>query len=115
MRNDLLNALLQISINGPEMNRSNADKLTEKASLKFQQTRRNKKPNRLVVKTTMKVASTQTVDVEADETSADQLEENLKQSLAKTSGEDYLVTKFEDDFSSDEGFSDYASDSDLAD
>ena len=38
MRNDLLNALLQISISGPEMNSSNADKLTEKASLKFQQT-----------------------------------------------------------------------------
>ena len=63
----------------------------------------------------MKVASTQTVDVEADETSVDQLEENLEQSLAKTSEEDYLVTNFEDDFSSDEGFSDYANDSDLAD
>ena len=54
----------------------------------------------------MKVASTQTVDVEADETNVDQLEENLEQSLAKTSEEDYLVTNFEDDFSSDEGFSD---------
>ena len=63
----------------------------------------------------MKVASTQTVDVEADETSVDQLEENLEQSLAKISEEDYLVTNVEDDFSSDEGFSDYASDSDLAD
>ena len=115
MRNDLLNALLQISINGPEMNSSDADKLIENASLKFQQTRRNKKPNRLVVKRTTKVASTQTVDVEADETSVDQLEENLEQSLAKTSEEYYLVTNFEDDFSSDEGFSDYANDSDLAD
>ena len=102
MRNDLLNALLQISISGPEMKSSNADKLTEKVSLKFQQTQQNKKPNRLAVKTTMKAASTQTVDVEADETSADQLEENLEQSLAKTSEEDYLVTNFEDDFSSDE-------------
>ena len=63
----------------------------------------------------MKVASTQTVDVEADETSADQLEENSEQLLAKASGEDYLITNFEDDFSSDEGFSVYASDSDLAD
>ena len=115
MRNDLLNALLQISINGPEMNSSDANKLIEKASLKFQQTWRNKKPNRLVVKTTMKVTSTQTVDVEADEMSVDQVEENLEQSLAKTSEEDYLVTDFEDDFSSDEGFSNYASDSDLAD
>ena len=115
MRNDLLNALLQISINGPEMNSSDANKLIEKAFLKFQQTRRNKKPNRLVVKTTMKVASTQTVDVEADEISVDRLEENLEQSLAKTSEEDYLVTDFEDDFSSDEGFSNYASDNDLAD
>ena len=115
LRNDLLNALLQISINGPEMNSSDANKLIEKASLKFQQTRRNKKPNRLVVKTTMKVASTQTVDVEADEISVDRLEENLEQSLAKTSEEDYLVTDFEDDFSSDEGFSNYASDNDLAD
>ena len=115
MRNDLLNALLQISISGPEMNSSDANKLIEKASLKFQQTRRNKKPNRLVVKTTMKVASTQTVDVEADEINVDQLEENLEQSLAKTSEEDYLVTDFEDDFSSDEGFSNYASDNDLAD
>ena len=115
MRNDLLNTLLQISINGPEMNSSDADKLIENASIKFQRTRRNKKPNRLVVKTTMKVASTQTVDVEADETSVDQLEENLEQSLAKTSEEYYLVTNFEDDFSSDEGFSDYANDSDLAD
>ena len=104
MRNGFLNALLQIFINGPEMNSSNADKLTEKASLKFQQTWRNKKPNRLVVKTTMKVASTQTVDVEADETSVDQLEENLEQSLEKTSEEYYLLTDFEDDFSSDEGF-----------
>ena len=115
LRNDLLNALLQISINGPEMNSRDANKLIEKASLKFQQTRRNKKPNRLVVKTTMKVASTQTVDVEADEISVDRLEENLEQSLAKTSEEDYLVTDFEDDFSSDEGFSNYASDNDLAD
>ena len=104
MRNDLLNALLQISINGPEMNSSDANKLIEKASLKFQKTRRNKKPNRLAVKTTMKVASTQTVDVEADETSVDQLEENFEQSLAKTSKEDYLVTNFEDDLSSEEGF-----------
>ena len=103
-RNDLLNALLQISINGPEMNSSDTEKLIEKASLKFQQTQRNKKPNRHVVKTTMKVASTQTVDVEADETSVDQLEENLEQSLAKISEEDHLVTNFEDDFSSDEGF-----------
>ena len=110
-----MNALLQISINGPEINSSNAVKLIEKASLKFQQTQRNKKPNRLFVKTTLKVASTQTVDVEADKTSVDQLEENLEQSLAKTSKEDYLVTNFEDDFSCDEGFSDYASDSDLAD
>ena len=107
-----MNALLQISVSGPEMNSSDVDKLIEKASLKFQQTRRNKKPNRLVVKTTMKVASTQTVDVEADETSVDQLEENLEQSLAKAFEEDYLVTNFEDDFSNDEGFSDYASDSD---
>ena len=50
MRNDLLNALLQISINGPEMNSSDANKLIEKASLKFQQTGRNKKPNRLSCK-----------------------------------------------------------------
>ena len=114
MRNDLLNALLQISINGPEMNSSDAEKLIEKASLKFQQTRQNKKPKRLAVKTTMKVASTQTVDMEADETSVDQLEENFEQSLAKKS-EDYGVTNFEDDFSSDEGFSDYASDSYIAD
>ena len=96
------------------MNSSDADKLIEKASLKLQQTRQNKKPNRLVVKTTMKVASTQTVDKEADETSVDQLEENLEQSLAKIS-EDCRVTNFEDDFSSDEGFSDYASDSNIAD
>ena len=115
MRNDLLNALLQISINGPEMNSSDVDKLIDKVSLKFQETQRNKKPNRLVVKTTMKVASTQTVDVESDETNVDQLEENLEQSLAKTFEEDYLVTNFEDDFSNDEGFSDYASDSDSAD
>ena len=54
----------------------------------------------------MKVASTQTVDVEADKTSVDQWEENLEQSVAKTSKEDYLVTNFEDGFSSDEGFSD---------
>ena len=39
MRNDLQNALFQISISGPEMNSSDADKLIEKASLKFQQTR----------------------------------------------------------------------------
>ena len=63
----------------------------------------------------MKFASTQTVDVEADETSVDRLEENLEQSLANTSEEDRVVTNFEDDFSGDEGFSDYASDSDLAD
>ena len=50
MRNDLLNALLQVSISGPEMNSSDTDKLIEKASLKFQETRRNKKPNRLVCK-----------------------------------------------------------------
>ena len=92
MTKDLLNALLQISVSGPEMNSSDADKLIENASLKFQQTLRNKRPNRLVVKTTMKVASTQTVDVEADETGVDQLEENLEQSLAKTSEEYYLVT-----------------------
>ena len=92
MTNDLLNALLQISVSGPEMNSSDADKLIENASLKSQQTRRNKRPNRLVVKTTMKVASTQTVDVEADETGVDQLEENLEQSLAKTSEEYYLMT-----------------------
>ena len=115
MRNDLLNALLQISVSGPEMNSSDVDKLIENASSKFQETWRNKKPNKLVVKTTMKVASTQTVDVEADETSVDQLQENLEQSLVKTSEEDYLVTNFEVDFSSDEGFSDYASYSDLAD
>ena len=53
--------------------------------------------------------------MEADETSVDQLEEDLEQSLAKTSKEDYLVSNFEDDFSSDEGFSNYASDNDLAD
>ena len=35
MRNDLLNALLQISINGPEMNSSDADKLIEKVLLNF--------------------------------------------------------------------------------
>ena len=52
--------------------------------------------------------------MEADETSVDQLEENLEQSLAKRFEEDYRVTNFEDDFTSDEGFSDYASDSDLA-
>ena len=33
MTNDLLNALLQISISGPEMNSSDADKLIENASL----------------------------------------------------------------------------------
>ena len=56
MRNDLLNALLQISISGPKMHNSHVDKLIKKASLKFQQTRRNKKPNRLVVNITMKAA-----------------------------------------------------------
>ena len=53
--------------------------------------------------------------MEAGETSVDELEENLEQSLAKTLEEYYLVTNSEDDFSSDEGFSDYANDSDLTD
>ena len=63
MKNDLLNGLMLISINGPKANSSEAEKMIEKACLKFQQTRRNKRSNVFVVRTTLKVASTQTIEV----------------------------------------------------
>ena len=63
MKNDLLNGLTHISINGPKANSSEAEKMIEKACLKFQQTRRNKRPDLFVVRTTVRVASTQTVEI----------------------------------------------------
>ena len=64
MKNDLLNGLMHISINGLKANSSETGKMIEKACLKFQQTRQNKMPNVFVVRTTVKVASTQTVEVQ---------------------------------------------------
>ena len=63
MKNDLLNGLMHISINGLKANSSEAEKVIEKVFLKFQQTRRDKQPNVFGVRTTMRVASTQTVEV----------------------------------------------------
>ena len=67
MKNDLLNGLMHISANGLKANSSEAEKMIEKVCLKFQQTRQDKRPNVFVVRTTMRVASTQTVEVK-DET-----------------------------------------------
>ena len=63
MKNDLQNGLMHISINSPKANSSEAEKMIEKACLKFQQTCRNKRPNMFVVRTTVRVASIQTVEV----------------------------------------------------
>ena len=67
MKNDLLNGLMHISINGPKANSSEAEKIMEKVCLKFQQTCRDKRLNVFVVRTTVRVASTHTVELK-DET-----------------------------------------------
>ena len=100
MKNDLLNGLMLISINGPKANSSEAEKMIKKACLKVQQTRRNKRSNVFVVRTTLKVASTQTVEVK-DEAQVE-LEEAVEKSLEKESDKQFLITNFDYDFSSDE-------------
>ena len=72
MKNDLLhvNGLMHFSVNGPKANSSEAEKIIEKVCLKFQQTHQNKKPNVFVMRTTMRIASTQTVEVK-DEAQAE--------------------------------------------
>ena len=54
---------MHISVNDLKANSSGTEKMIRKACQKLQQTRRNKKPNVFVVRTTMRVASTQTVEV----------------------------------------------------
>ena len=66
MKTDLLNGLMHIWINGPKANSSETEKMIEKVCLKFQQTCRDKRLNAYVVRTTMRVASTQTVEVRWD-------------------------------------------------
>ena len=63
MKNDLLNILMHILINGPKASSFEAEKMIKKVCPKFQQTRRDKRPNVFVVRTTIRVASTQTVEV----------------------------------------------------
>ena len=45
MKNDLLNALLNISINGPAYNSKEAKQLISDAAVKFELSKRQKKPN----------------------------------------------------------------------
>ena len=89
MENDLLNGLMHISVNGLKANSSEAEKMIEKACLKFQQTRRNKRPYVFVVRTTVKVASIQTVEVK-DEAQVE-LEEAVEKSSEKESDEQFLI------------------------
>ena len=96
MKNDLPNGLMHFSVNGPKENSSDAEKRIEKACPKFQQTRRNKKPNVLAVRTTTRVASTQTVEAEVE------LEGAVEKSPEKEPDEQHLMTNFKYDFSSDE-------------
>ena len=63
---------------------------------RVRQTGRNKKPNVFAVRTTTRVASTQTVEAEVE------LEEAAEKSPEKESDEQHLMTNFEYDFSSDE-------------
>ena len=60
------------------------------------QTGRNEKPNVFAVRTTTRVASTQTVEAEVE------LEEAAEKSPEKESDEQHLMKNFEYDFSSDE-------------
>ena len=55
---------MHVSVNGPKANSSEAENMIEKVCLKFQQTRRDKRPNVFVVRITIRVASTQTVEVQ---------------------------------------------------
>lgn len=49
MKTDLLNALLIISINGPDVHSQNADQLVRKATQRFASSRRYKRPSKLKV------------------------------------------------------------------
>lgn len=94
MKNDLLNALLHISINGPDVNSSDASKLIEKACLKFQQTGRYKRPNILVTRSVLASTSTQTTPSTLIE-DEEPLEAHLEHLLQKESTEELMITHFE--------------------
>ena len=65
--------------------------MIKKACLKLQQRRRSKKPNVFVVRATMRIASTQTVEVK------DEAQVELEEAVEKESDEQFLMTSFDYD------------------
>ena len=63
MINDLLNALLNILINGPAYNSNDTKQLISEAAVKFESSKRQKKPNSYRSCTKQILASTQVTQV----------------------------------------------------
>ena len=61
MKSDLLNGLMNITVDDPNKNSSDAENIVENASLKSQQTCQNQKPNAFVVRKTVRVTSAQAI------------------------------------------------------
>ena len=61
MKSDLLNDLMNITVDDPNKNSSDAEKIIKRACLKSHQTCQNQKPNAFVVRITVRVASAQAI------------------------------------------------------
>ena len=61
---DLLNGLMNITVDDKNKNSSDAEKIVESACLKSQQTCQNQKPNVFVVRKTVRVVTAQAIKVE---------------------------------------------------
>ena len=122
MKNDMLEALLMISLNGPDANSDLAEKLIRKVTLRFDSSRRNKRPTLTKVFLARKSTS---VSVQTDDAFMDTAEDarlseeldSIERQLDSTvkNAEPWvacLLTPSSDDESGEEDESDMEDDSD---
>ena len=83
MINDLLNALLNISINGPAYNSNDTKQLISEAAVKFESSKRQKKPNSYRSCTKQRLASTQVTQVPSSCHFIESDDKDIKQDLVE--------------------------------
>lgn len=89
MKNDILNALLHISMNGPPVNSSEEDDLLTRVVEKYCEQRQNKVPNLYVNKKQTSTIQTQTIEIEVEQ-EMNKLENIIEDKI------DYITTNFND-------------------
>ena len=110
MRNDMLNALMHISLNGPPLHSKEADNLLIKVAEKYTNESHYKIPNVHSQTTDLRTSSTQTIDLSISDPEFIEKLTRLEAALEKEDENDKMSTHF--DFDSDVSSSDADTDDD---